>query len=198
MHILTLPGLYNSGPEHWQTRWEQQHPQVQRVMQENWDQPQLTQWLATLSQRVSLCQQDVIFVAHSLGCILLLHWLRAGCPGLHASLQIRGVLLVAPPDAERSGFPAADFAPVPQIPLQLPGKVLISRDDPWCDAEKAMQWAEKWQLPVWDVGNCGHINSESGLGNWDAGWQIVQEWLDFRLTDAKTPISAPNSDVTKV
>jgi hypothetical protein len=198
MHILTLPGLYNSGPEHWQTRWEQQHPQVQRVMQDNWDQPQLMQWLTTLSQRVSHCQQDVIFVAHSLGCILLLHWLRAGCPGLGALLQIRGVLLVAPPDAERSGFPAQDFAPVPQIPLHVPGKVVISRDDPWCDAEKAFDWAEKWQLPVWDVGNCGHINSESGLGNWDAGWQIVQEWLDFRLSDAKTPISVPNSDVTKV
>ena len=198
MHILTLPGLYNSGPEHWQTRWEQQHPQVHRVMQDNWDQPELTQWLTTLSQRVSLCQQDVIFVAHSLGCILLLHWLAAGKPGLSDSCHVAGVLLVAPPDAERADFPAPDFAPVPRNPLTVPGKVVISRDDPWCDAEKAIEWTENWQLPVWDVGNCGHINSESGLGNWDAGWQIVQEWLDFRLTDVKMPISALNSDVTKV
>jgi predicted alpha/beta hydrolase family esterase len=159
-------------------------PQVQNVMQHNWEQPQLTQWLATLNQRVSLCQQDVIFVAHSLGCILLLHWLRAGCPGLNTSLEVSGVLLVAPPDAERRGFPAADFAPVPQIPLQLPVKCLFRVMIRGVMQRKLGNWAEKWQFPVWDVGNCGHINSESGLG-WDAGWQIVQEWLDFRLTTQK-------------
>ncbi len=33
MNVLTIPGLWNSGPEHWQTHWEAKHAGVRRVIQ---------------------------------------------------------------------------------------------------------------------------------------------------------------------
>ena len=32
--VLILPGLYNSGPDHWQSRWEAAHREFRRVMQD--------------------------------------------------------------------------------------------------------------------------------------------------------------------
>ena len=36
--ILLVPGLGNSGPQHWQTLWAQRH-HYPRVQQANWHQP---------------------------------------------------------------------------------------------------------------------------------------------------------------
>jgi hypothetical protein len=33
--VLILPGLYNSGPEHWQSRWESRHPGFRRIQQDD-------------------------------------------------------------------------------------------------------------------------------------------------------------------
>ena len=46
--ILIIPGLSGSGAEHWQTAWEKHEPNMQRVEQNNWEEPQLTEWLHTL------------------------------------------------------------------------------------------------------------------------------------------------------
>ena len=32
--ILIVPGLYNSGPDHWQSHWERELPNAQRVEQQ--------------------------------------------------------------------------------------------------------------------------------------------------------------------
>src|SRR5260370_38119350 len=42
--ILFVPGLGNSGPDHWQTRWEQKLSTGRRVEQDNWERPSLEQW----------------------------------------------------------------------------------------------------------------------------------------------------------
>ena len=44
--ILLVPGLHNSGPDHWQSRWHQQFPQWQRMLGLPWDKPDLTVWSA--------------------------------------------------------------------------------------------------------------------------------------------------------
>ena len=35
-HVLVVPGWQNSGPEHWQSRWQDAHPAWQRVQQADW------------------------------------------------------------------------------------------------------------------------------------------------------------------
>ena len=37
--IVILPGLYDSGPEHWQSHWERTLPAIVRVAQRDWETP---------------------------------------------------------------------------------------------------------------------------------------------------------------
>lgn len=37
--ILIVPGYGNSGPEHWQSRWQQRIPSARRVEQKEWAKP---------------------------------------------------------------------------------------------------------------------------------------------------------------
>ena len=173
MTILLLPGLYNSGPDHWQSRWEQQLPGARRVQQISWDQPQLEDWLHALSQAVSACDDEVYLVTHSLGCMLAAHWFQRGQPGLAFSGQVRGALLVAPPDVGRNTFPAPSFSPMPKMKFPVAVKIVASENDPWCDFVTAENWARTTGATFHPLGAYGHINAESGLGDWKQG----QDWL---------------------
>ena len=50
---IVLPGIFNSGPAHWQTRWEEQHPDWVRFEPTSWDAPDLDDWLAALDRAVT-------------------------------------------------------------------------------------------------------------------------------------------------
>ena len=76
--VLILPGLYNSGPEHWQSHWESAHPQFRRVMQDDWERPRCDDWIARLDAAVR-ATPDAVLVAHSSSCALVAHW--AGAAG---------------------------------------------------------------------------------------------------------------------
>src|SRR5215831_3448927 len=47
--VLILPGLFNSGPGHWQTIWESQHPDYRRVQQRDWTTPRCADWARSYS-----------------------------------------------------------------------------------------------------------------------------------------------------
>jgi len=65
--ILIIPGLGWSGPEHWQSRWEAKLPSARRVIQKDWDRPELNAWRGRIIEEVERAEAPVIFVAHSLG-----------------------------------------------------------------------------------------------------------------------------------
>jgi len=43
--------------------------------------------------------------------------------------------------------------------------------------ERARYWSERWQLELFDAGAAGHINAESGHGQWPAGQQLLASLL---------------------
>ncbi len=49
--ILTVPGLMNSGPGHWQTIWEAELPNCHRAELGSWDAPQRNSWIAISTMR---------------------------------------------------------------------------------------------------------------------------------------------------
>lgn len=178
--ILLLPGLYNSGPAHWQSLWEAEMPNALRVQQHNWDQPQKDDWLLNLSAAINAASEEVVLVAHSLGCALTAWWVASGMPGVEDKNKVRAALLVAPPDVGRTAFPASSFAPMPDMAFPFPVTVVASDDDPWCDVQIAQDWARAWGADLHIISAKGHINGESGLGSWKQG----QGWLSALL--AKT------------
>lgn len=170
---LVLPGISDSGPGHWQSLWERSHPWLQRVKQRDWEHPVRQEWVEALQRVVEGETRPVVLVAHSLGCLLAVHW--AANAGPNAGRRVKGALLVAPPDPEGSSFPAQarGFSPVPLAQLPFPSLLVSSSNDPYCNQDRATLFARAWNSEHVDIGPQGHINGSSGLGDWSAGFRLL-------------------------
>jgi len=171
--VLILPGLSDSGPEHWQTRWQALRPGLRRVRQRDWERPRLADWLAALDAAVRRAGPAPVLVAHSAGCALVAHWAAAG------GAPARGALLVAPSDPEAPSFPQGPtgFAPMPLGRLPFRSTVVASRDDPYVRFDRAQAYAAAWGSRLVDAGAAGHLNSASGLADWPVGLALLDELL---------------------
>ncbi len=171
---LILPGISNSGPEHWQSQWERIDASCTRVMQAEWDAPGCADWVTTLDAAIGAAPGDVVLVGHSSACALVAHWAAAAAPA-HIG-RVRGALLVGPSDPEGPNYPVGPtgFAPVPLAPLPFPSIVVASRDDAYVSLEKARSYADAWGSTFVDVGAAGHINAASGLGAWPEGYALLE------------------------
>jgi predicted alpha/beta hydrolase family esterase len=181
--VLIVPGWTNSGPEHWQSRWERVHPEWRRVEQVDWDRPEPGPWLAALDAAIGEAHARTgrapVLVGHSLGALL---------PALRAAAQptvgvtaraVAGALLVAPPDVEQPDTPAAlrAFGPVPLAPLPFPSVLAASRDDAYLSYARAEQLARAWGARLHDCGTAGHLNTASGHGPWPDGERLLAALL---------------------
>jgi predicted alpha/beta hydrolase family esterase len=171
--VLILPGIGNSGPEHWQSHWERRDPRCTRVLQDEWDAPECAEWVARLDAAISRQAEPVVLAAHSSACALVAHWATA--PASHTAL-IRGALLVAPSDPGGPNYPLGPtgFGPVPLRPLPFVSIVVASSDDRYVTASRAREYADAWGSRFVALENAGHINVASGFGPWDEGFDLLQ------------------------
>ena len=161
--VLILPGWQNSGPEHWQSRWERVHG-YQRVEQHDWTRPLRGDWIARLEDVLLGSAQPAVLVAHSLGCIHAAAWASHS----QNTDRVKAALLAAPPDTERDDVRQMlpSWSPVPLQKLPFKTLVMASSNDPFCSPARARQFADAWGADFIDAGACGHINADSGLGDW--------------------------------
>jgi len=173
-YVLVLPGWQNSGPEHWQSRWESLHGYV-RVQQHDWMRPLRGDWMAQLEEAVLAATGPVVLVAHSLGCMLTAAW-AAHSQNTH---RVVGALLVAPGDPEREELRAVLKSWSPVVMQRLPFKSVLlgSQNDPYCSLERARAFAHAWGSEFVDYGLAGHINAESGLGDWPDGHALLKNLM---------------------
>jgi predicted alpha/beta hydrolase family esterase len=166
--VLILPGIGGSDPEHWQSRWEVLEPSHRRIEMPDWNRPELEEWLRVLDAAVKQAPAAPVIVAHSLGCLAVVHWASRGG-------WARAAMLVAVPDPAGLEFPALarSFGQLPLRPLPFSTRVVASRNDSYASFEFAANCARAWGSELSDIGNAGHINSESGLGDWPAGQQLL-------------------------
>ncbi len=164
--VLLLPGWLDSGPTHWQSRWEALHG-FTRVVQADWLWPRRGDWMARLEEVLLDSEQPALLVAHSLGCQLVAAW---AAHSQHTA-RVQGALLVAPPDTERDDMPPnlSGWRPIVRQRLPFPATVLTSSDDPYSEGHRARAMAADWGAPAVDIGPRGHINGDSGLGDWPEG-----------------------------
>ena len=170
--LLIVPGWRNSGPGHWQSLWAQQLGDAVRVQmaEEDWNRPRRSVWVEAISSAIKSQPGPVVVAAHSLGCIAITH-----LPS-DTARRIRGALLVAPADPERRGV-LADFAPVPSQALPYRSVVVASANDPFCPIRTAGAYARSWGSEVVRLQNAGHINVESGHGEWPLGLALLQSLM---------------------
>lgn len=170
-NYLIVPGLGNSGSEHWQTYFERSGTNFLRINQKEWDAPICSHWIETIDQTVSKYDlNSVILIGHSLGCSTIAHWAKK------YRRIIKGALLVAPSDLESPiyTFPAKGFDPIPLDKINFKTIVVASADDPWVSLERANYFANNWGSDFINIGNAGHINTASGYGHWKSGLEILK------------------------
>jgi len=177
--ILLLPGWQNSGPTHWQSRWEALYGDL-RVEQHDWMRPLRGDWTARLEEVLLEQSAPCLLVAHSLGCLLTAAWAAHS----RHSERVLGALLVAPPDPQLPALQSAlsSWAAVPMQALPFPSLLLASSDDPYCSLERARSYAQAWGSSWLEQGARGHLNAESGLGDWPEGRALLA-----RLNPAQMP-----------
>ena len=168
--VLLLPGWYNSGPGHWQTLWEAQFGDL-RVEQHDWVQPLRGDWITRLEEVVQEQDGPVWLAAHSLGCHLVAAWAAVS----RSTGKVQGALLVAPPDTAQADYPPQLHRwAVPVLdPLPFAATLVASTDDPYCRLQAAEKYAHHWGAAFHNIGPRGHINAESGLGDWPQGRALL-------------------------
>ena len=114
----------------------------------------------------------IVLVAHSVGCLLTAAW-ASHSRNTHL---VKAALLVAPGDAEREELRPVltSWAPIPLQRLPFKSVLLGSQNDPYCSLQRAQHFAQAWGCEFVDYGARGHINADSGLGDWPEGFEILK------------------------
>ena len=157
--VIMVPGLRNSGDQHWQTLWEQQIPHARRIHLKHWETADLEAWKAGITRELTRLNQPAILIAHSFGT------LASVSIAAEHSERIAGLFLVAPADPDKFGV----FPQLPHNPIDRPTTLIASSNDPWLSEEKAAYLALLWGSDYLRIKDVGHINAESNLGIWRQG-----------------------------
>jgi uncharacterized protein len=173
--VLIIPGLGNSGPQHWQTLWEASQPDYRRVQQNDWEHPRCSDWTRNIDAAISSAESPVVLVAHSMGCIATVHWALSG----GANRPVAAAFLVAPPDVEADTIPVGStgFAPCPLSRLPFKSLVVASTNDPFATLERAKLFAASWGSELIILESAGHINAASGYGPWPQGAKRLDQLM---------------------
>ena len=178
--IVIVPGWRDSAPLHWQSLWAQRLEGTVRVQQDDWVCPTRAAWVASISQTILAQSGPVVIAAHSLGCIAVTH-----LPA-EAVERIEGALFVAPADPERRSA-LTDFAPVPYQKLPYRNVLVASSNDPYCPVRLAGAYARAWGSELVRLQNAGHINVDSGHGEWPLGLALLQSLMGSAGLQFKAP-----------
>ncbi len=172
--ILIVPGYTNSGPDHWQSRWQQRLSTARRVEQAEWAKPVREDWTAAVAAAVNEAERPVVVVAHSLGVASFVQALP------RFTRPVAGAFLVAIPDVANPTIRPRHlmtFGPYPRDPLPFPSLAVASRNDPYCAFDVAEDIAGAWGSLFIDAGEAGHLNAESGHGPWPEGSLTFAKFL---------------------
>lgn len=145
------------------------------VEQSDWMRPLRGDWLSRLDEVVGDSPVPVVLVAHSLGCIQVAAWARIS----RHTHKVRGALLVAPGDVEQPELLSVlhSWTPIERIRLPFKAVLIGSENDPYCSLERAQGLAQDWGAQWINGGARGHINAESGLGDWPEGHAWLQTFM---------------------
>src|SRR4051812_12227598 len=97
---LIVPGVGNSSPGHWQSLWEKEFPtKFRRIEQSEWNSPVCEDWISAIETQIHKeSPENVVLVAHSLGCTTVARWAKK------YGTKIKGAFLVAPSDLEAPNY----------------------------------------------------------------------------------------------
>ncbi|MDQ1297861.1 MAG: serine hydrolase [Campylobacterota bacterium] len=170
---LLLHGWGGSDNPHWQA-WlageiAKDYGMVAFPLLDNPHFPTKNRWMTQVKELMAQFQPEVV-ICHSLGNILWLHLCNEG-----EIDPVKRLLLVAPPrldlelDTLKSFFPVS----IPDFLYAEEALLVTSTNDPYMSSEEASTLQEVLDIEMKVLENAGHINADSGFGEWP--W--AKEWV---------------------
>ena len=181
---LIVPGLHNSGPDHWQSWIETQIPGAIRVEQDDWETPQIRPWAQNVESAIRTANKPVFIIAHSFGVLASI----VGAATL--ADRVSGALFVAPADPSRftvsgerinsdsSELDTGLFHYISKKYLGYPSIVAASMNDYCMPFKRSAWWSKVWGSNLVSLGNAGHVNADSGYGSWPEGLSLFEDLLE--------------------
>ena len=175
MKLLLLHGWGGSDFPHWQS-WlagevAKEYGCVNFLRLPDFDEPKLDRWMEAASREIRSFNPDVV-VCHSLGNTLWFHLCNEGL----IQKRVAHLLLVAPPSMECKITELSSFFPVvPPKELYADNALLVVSDnDPYMNMEEVASLQEKLNIRMEVLHNAGHINAQSGYGEWQWMLQYIK------------------------
>ena len=173
-NYLIVPGYGNSGPTHWQTYFENSGPNFRRILQSSWIEPQCKDWVHNINAAVDEYKHEtVVLITHSMGGVAMAHW------ALQYNKKIKGAMIVGPPDLENpyKDYSLQSFLPIPTQKLPFRSIAIVSTNDKWSTLERAKHFTSCWGREYLEIGDAGHINHNSGYGDWPEGLELLKKYF---------------------
>jgi len=164
--VLLLHGWGGSCSPHWQS-WlaseiAKNYGKVSFFRFSNFDHPDLETWKDELKKELKEFKPDIV-ICHSLANTLWFHLCNDG-----DIEQVEKLYLVAPPSMRCEIEDLKTFFPV-DFPKDLKAKkalLITSTNDPYLSIDEANELQNKLDIPMEILKDAGHINSDSGFGEW--------------------------------
>lgn len=186
--VLIVPGLRDHVADHWQTLLAAKLTKVHSVPPLEHDKLSCAARVDAIDRALQDIGGPVVIVAHSAGAMMVAHWAMSRYTrytfGTRNSLDIRGALLAAPADLETpmpAGYPTVDvldsngWLPLPRAVLPFPSIVAASSNDPLTRLDRARELARCWGSRLVELGAVGHLNPNSGFGEWPRAEELIRE-----------------------
>ncbi len=164
--VLLLHGWGGSDYPHWQS-WlagelAKDYGTVSFPLIQHPHFPHINRWKKEVRYHLEDFRPDTV-VCHSLANTLWFHLCNEG-----RLRPVERLLLVAPPKLDCEIEAVKGFFPV-QAPKNIFAKsaiMIVSTNDPYMPIDKAWELQEALGIPMKVIENGGHINVESGYGEW--------------------------------
>lgn len=170
--ILLLHGWGGSDFPHWQS-WlageiAKDYGCVNFLRLSNFDTPKLDVWSEELKSALEDFKPEIV-VCHSLANTLWFHLCNS------EELQtVEKLYLVAPPSLNCKVEELREFFPL-KTPKKLYARntlLITSTNDPYLSVEEAKALQDSLHVEMKILENAGHINSDSGFGEWE--WMLQE------------------------
>lgn len=174
MKVMLLHGWGGSDYPHWQaitaSKIAADYGTVSFPLIQHPHFPHLNRWRREVKGYIEDFRPEIL-ICHSLANTLWMHMCHDG----EIDFGLDRLYMVSPPsrytehDMLKSFFPS----PIPDSLHATEIHIVVSDDDPWIEVQEAEEMARKYDARLEILENAGHINEESGYGEW--------RWLEESL-----------------
>ena len=176
--VLILHGWGASDFPHWQSylasELAKDYGKVSFLKFSNFDFPQLGMWKQELKDELQDFKPDIV-VCHSLANTLWFHLCAEG-----EIEEVEKLYLVAPPSMRCEIEELKSFFPIhmPKNPHAKKTILITSTTDPYLTQTEAKELQSSLEVEMKVLDNAGHINTDSGFGEWQ--WILDKIKEDIR------------------